>query len=133
MQQLTVIRKVNFRNSGQSRKSRKSQQAVIMPVGRVPRISRLMALAIRFDRLIEEGEIKDQADLARLGQVTRARVTQIMMLLQLAPDLQEAILFLPPTTNGRDRVREKQVRPIAAELNWKVQRKMWKQLTSHEE
>ena len=133
MQQLTVIRKVNFRNSGQSRKSRKPQQAVVMPVGRVPRISRLMALAIRFDRLIEEGEIKDQADLARLGQVTRARVTQIMMLLQLAPDLQEAILFLPPTTNGRDRAREKQVRPIAAELNWKVQRKMWKQLTSHEE
>src|SRR3712207_3152134 len=32
---------------------------------------------------------------ARLGHVTRARVTQIMNLLNLAPDIQEAILFLP--------------------------------------
>jgi hypothetical protein len=51
-----------------------------VPEGRIPRISRLMALAIRFDRLIKEGEITDQSELARLGNVTRARVTQIMNL-----------------------------------------------------
>ena len=84
-------------------------EPVPMPEGRVPRISRLMALAIRFDRLIKEGEITDQADLARLGNVSRARVTQIMNLLQLAPEIQEALLFLPRTVKGRDPIREHRI------------------------
>lgn len=84
-----------------------------------------MALAIRFDRLIQEGEITDQADLARLGNVSRARVTQIMNLLQLAPDIQEALLFLPRTVKGRDPIRERHVRSIAAQLEWRKQRKLW--------
>ena len=99
-----------------------------VPEGRIPRISRLMALAIRFDRLIKEGEIDDQADLARLGHVSRARVTQIMNLLQLAPEIQEALLFLPRTVKGRDPIRERHIRPIAAELDWRKQRKIWRQL-----
>ena len=99
------------------------------PEGRIPRISRLMALAIRFDRLIKDGEIDDQADLARLGSVSRARVTQIMNLLQLAPGIQEALLFLPPTVKGRDPIRETHIRPIAAELEWRKQRRLWKGLT----
>jgi hypothetical protein len=86
-------------------------------------------LALRFDRLITAGEVADQADLARLGHVTRARVTQIMNLLQLAPDIQEAILFLPRTTKGRDPIREIVVRPIAAEPYWRNQRRLWKCLT----
>ena len=34
--------------------------------------------------------------------VTRARMTQIMNLLNLAPDIQEELLLLPPVTEGRD-------------------------------
>src|SRR5262245_57819311 len=68
--------------------------------GRVPRVSRLMALAIRIDGLIRSGVVTDQAELARLGLVTRARLTQIMNLLCLAPDIQDQILFLPPSTCG---------------------------------
>jgi hypothetical protein len=63
----------------------------------IPRIARLMALAIRFEGLLRSGTIRDCAELARLGRVTRARVTQIMKLLNLAPDIQEQILFLPPS------------------------------------
>jgi hypothetical protein len=59
---------------------------------RMPRITRLMALAIKFDAMVENGEVRDYADLARLGYVTRARITQIMNLLNLAPDIQYAIL-----------------------------------------
>src|SRR5438045_91245 len=70
--------------------------------GHVPRIARLMALAIRFEDLVRRGEVQDYADLARLGHVTRARITQIMNLLMLAPDLQEQILFLPLVESGRD-------------------------------
>ena len=96
--------------------------------GRVPRVSRLMALAIKFDRLIAEGAVRDQAELAELGYVTRARVTQIMNLLHLAPDIQEAILFLPRVTAGRDPIRERMIRPVVGEPDWRKQRRMWKWL-----
>lgn len=99
-----------------------------VPVGRIPRVSRMMALALRFDDLIARGEVADYADLARLGHVTRARVTQVMNMLNLAPDIQEAILYLPPTTSGRDPITEYMMRPIAAEADWGVQRGMWRKL-----
>ena len=94
----------------------------------VPRISRLMALAIHFDQLIRDGVVADYADLARLGRVTRARVTQIMNLLNLAPDIQEAILFLPTDQQGRTPLIEKRARPIVAETDWREQRRMWRNL-----
>src|SRR4051812_3136563 len=94
-------------------------------VGRVPRISRLMALAIRFEDLLKKGEVKDYAELARVGHVTRARVTQIMNLLNLAPDIQDALLFLPGVEAGRDSVKEWQVRPIAAGPAGGGQRQRW--------
>jgi len=93
--------------------------------GRVPRVSRLLALAMRFQDMIDRGEVRDFADLARLGYVTRARITQIMDLTLLAPDIQEEILFLPPTVAGADRVKERDLRPIAAVALWPRQRKMW--------
>lgn len=93
--------------------------------GRTPRVSRLLALAIRFQDMLARGEVQDFADLARLGYVTRARITQIMDLTLLAPDIQEEILFLPRTTAGRDPLKEKAVRAIAAVPHWHRQRKMW--------
>ena len=74
---------------------------------------------------IAEGAVRDQAELAELGYVTRARVTQIMNLLHLAPDIQEALLFLPRTEHGRDPICERRLRAIAAESNWRRQRQMW--------
>ena len=74
------------------------------PPGRVPRIARLMALAIRFEQLIGAGEVADYAELARLGHVTRARMTQIMNLRLLAPDIQEQLLSLPQIEAGRDTI-----------------------------
>jgi hypothetical protein len=102
-----------------------------VPAGRVPRVSRLMALAIRFQGLLDRGEVKDYAELARVGHVTRARVTQIMNLLNLAPDIQEAILFLPLVESGRDPVKEWKIRPIITEAFWARQREMWLALASH--
>ena len=87
-----------------------------------------MALAIRFERPIRSGEIRDQPQIARLCHVSRARVTQAMDLLFLALDIQEEILFLPRTTAGRDPIREIMLRPIAGVRNWKSQRKMWEYL-----
>lgn len=130
MSSLTIERQVHFKRGQRACKIiKQGPEPSTTPAGTIPRIARLMALAIRFDRLIRAGEITDQADLARLGHVTRARVTQIMNLLQLAPDIQEAILFLPRTLKGRDAIREIMVRPIAAQANWRHQRRMWKCLT----
>lgn len=102
--------------------------APVVPVGRVPRVARLMALAVRFERLIRAGEVADYATLARLGHVTRARVTQIMNLLTLAPDIQEEILYLPLTTCGRDPIHLMQLQPIALTPLWADQRRMWHEL-----
>jgi hypothetical protein len=99
-----------------------------VPVARVPRVGRLMALAIRLDGLIRTGELPDQAAVARLGRVSRARVTQIMNLLFLAPEIQEALLFLPGATDGRAPVLVRDLQPIARELDWRVQRRLWQQL-----
>jgi hypothetical protein len=73
--------------------------------------------------------VTDYAELARLGYVTRARVTQVMNLLYLAPDIQEAILHLPRTVTGRDRRVLRDMLPIAAVADWRRQRKMWGELS----
>jgi hypothetical protein len=93
--------------------------------GRVPRISRLMALAIRMDELIRSGQVTGYAELARLGNVTPARLSQIMSLLGLAPDLMEEVLFLPRTFKGRDRIQLRHLLPIAPMADWRKQRRRW--------
>ena len=92
----------------------------------IPRIARLMALAIRFDGLLRAAEFRDYAEIARLGRVTRARVTQIMKLLNLAPDIQEQILFLPPLQG----LNERNLRPIASRIDWQEQRRMFQKIVS---
>jgi len=96
------------------------------PPVRIPRIARLMALAIHFDGLIRRGVVRDYADLARLGGVTRARITQIMNLLNLAPDIQERLLFLPGAAVGRDSVTEREMRAVCDVAEWREQREMWR-------
>jgi hypothetical protein len=98
------------------------------PSGKIPRISRLMALAIRFNEMIRTGEASDMIELARLGHVTQPRMSQIIALNQLAPDIQEALLNLP-STKGKPEIHEKRLRPIAAMLYWEDQRKYWRELT----
>ena|ERR1019366_7035659 len=90
----------------------------------IPRIARLMALAIRFEGMLREGAVQDYAQLARLGRVTRARMTQIMKLLDLAPDIQEKILFLPPIRT----LNERNLRPVVSCIDWRKQRRLFQEL-----
>ena len=127
---LTIDLPVHFQRGGHgSRKEMRSgvQTPALRP-GRVPRVSRLMALALRFDALVRSGEIDSYNELALLGHVTRARVSQIMNLLNLAPDLQEALLFLPLTQRGRDPIILADLMPIAACYDWRKQRRLWRKL-----
>jgi Resolvase, N terminal domain/Recombinase zinc beta ribbon domain/Recombinase len=89
--------------------------------GRIPRVSRLMALALKFQTLLSEGTVRNHAELAQLGQVSRARVCQILALTNLAPAVQEALLFLPKTVRGPDRITEHRLRGIACLVDWKAQ------------
>jgi hypothetical protein len=127
MSTFTVTSKAHFRLGSKGRKHLETGDAPTPPVepGRVPRVARMMALAIRFDGLIRQGIVTHQADLARLGHVSRARITQIMDLLSLAPDIQEAVLFMPLIPRGREPIQERELRQIAAVPDWRKQRRMW--------
>jgi hypothetical protein len=127
---LAVECEVHFQRERRGRKHLAEGPAPPLPEpGRVPRVARLMALALRFEALLRDGAVKDYKELARLGHVTSARVSQIMNLLYLAPDLQEAILFLPRTVRGRDRLVLRDLLPVAALADWIKQRRLWKEVT----
>ena len=131
---VTVTKQIHFSMRSRGRREMKPGPAPITettPEGSVPRVSRLMALAIKMDGLIRSGAVPDQADIARIGHVTRARVTQILNLTLLAPDIQEAILFLPRVRRGRDPLRETHLREVAALPDWSRQRLKWSQLTAN--
>ena len=131
---ITIECNIHFERCGRgSRKEvRTGEQPVATPAsGRIPRVARFMALAVRFDQLIRAGEVVDYADLARLAQVSRARITQIMNLLMLAPDIQEAVLFLPRVECGRDPIHLRQLQPIALVPDWRKQRCAWAELVDH--
>ncbi len=124
---ITIKQKVHFRRDEAGRRRITTEPRAIdtLPPGHVPRISKLMALAIRFDRLIREGEVSNQSELARLSHITQPRMTQIMNLLHLAPEIQEEIMFLTKVMAGCDPVHEKMLRTIVAEINWTKQKQMW--------
>jgi hypothetical protein len=102
--------------------------AVQLPAGRVPRVARLLALALRLEHLVRTRQVASYSELASLGHVTRARVCQIMNLLCLAPDIQEAVLFLPRTQRGRDPIILADLQPVAAAADWRKQRRLWRRL-----
>lgn len=89
------------------------------------RIARRVALAHRLEELVRSGEAKDYAALAAVGHVTRARVSQILDLLLLAPDIQERLLDMVKPDRGDELVSERHLRPIVAEPDWKKQREMF--------
>jgi hypothetical protein len=127
---ITVKQTVHFTRGGSGRRRicNKPPTAQDVPLGRIRRISKLMALAIRLDRLLHEGKVRDQSELARLARVTQPRMTQIMNLLHLAPDIREDLVFLPRVMSGNDPVNERLLRPLAAELDWQRQRRAWQSM-----
>ncbi len=108
-----------------------AQKRTNAPTGRIPRVARLLALAHKIYAMIHAGDLCDLADAARACNLTRARMTQIVNLLLLAPEIQETILDLPLTTKGRDSITERSLRSIVAEPDWQRQIKMWKTIGEH--
>lgn len=109
------------RRKGGQRSSGTESQPADAP--QIPRIARLMALAIKFQEMVDRGEVRDYADLARLGYVTRARLTQIMNLLLLAPDIQAVIL-----SSSVPELAERHLRTLTQIPAWEPQRRRWREL-----
>ncbi len=127
---ITVNRSVTLKQvkRGRRRITTGAPRPPASPVQRVPRIARLMALAIRFDNLLRSGQVADVTTLARLSHVTQPRMTQILALNLLAPDIQEELLHLPAVVSGKEPVHEKLLRPLTVETDWKRQRTLWSDL-----
>lgn len=101
-----------------------------LPSGRVPRVARLMALAIKMESVLRQGGTLSQTDLAELGCVTKARMTQILNMTLLSPEIQAAILDLPPVERGHDPISESDLRPVCAEPCWSRQEELWRRLVA---
>jgi DNA invertase Pin-like site-specific DNA recombinase len=102
----------------------RARKTVATAPSETPRISELMALAIRYEALMEHGAVDDFTEIAEQGSVTRARVTQIMNLRNLAPSIQEQLLIL----SGETRITERDLRAIANQLSWAKQIRMFRLL-----
>ena len=105
--------------------SDKTEPSRFPQAGRLPRVTQVLALAIHLEEMIRRGESKDYADLARFSCVSRERVSQIVRLNYLAPDIQVELLYLPPTPSGRYPIAETAVRKIANLYSWVDQRHAW--------
>jgi hypothetical protein len=88
------------------------------------RVARMLALAHECEALIAARIVADRAELARVLGFTRARVTQLMDLTLLAPDIQEAIL-IAEVEPGRDVVTERGLRAVVRHSEWAQQRRSW--------
>ena len=127
---LSIEYKATFRNKRKAAKTGKTPHSS----GRTPhalsfpRVTRLLALAHHLQGLIDQGIVHDYADIARLTGLSRARLTQIMNLGLLAPQIQEEIIFAAAIPLVPDYFKEHALRTVLKTPFWEEQLKIWKKL-----
>ena len=94
------------------------------PVGRPARVAVMLTLAHQIQSAIDRGEIPSQAEAARKLGLTRARLTQLLDLTLLAPDVQERVLALE-SVGGTEPLSERVLRPVARAPSWAEQRTLF--------
>jgi hypothetical protein len=97
-------------------------------VHRPARVARMLALAHRLQEAIERGEYRDRAELARVLGVTKARISQILSLTNLAPDIQEEILLYNKGDGHEHALTDRVLQMIARCSDWSDQRAHWSQI-----
>lgn len=97
---------------------------------RLPRICRLMALSIKYERLLQSGTVVNHRTLAQLAGVSESQISAILCLRLLAPDIQEWLLNLPEHDQGRDPLPWKAIHPLTTLTDWEEQRKRLSDLIS---
>jgi hypothetical protein len=87
----------------------------------------MLVLAHAIQSAIDDGIYESRAEAAKRFGLTRARITQLMALVTLAPDIQEDILFMV-TVDGNEALSARALRPLVAMPSWQAQRKLWRTL-----
>ena len=91
------------------------------PVRRPARVAQMLALAHKIQEAIDRGAVPDRATVARRLGFTRARVTQLLDLALLAPDIQERLLQLE-AVDGKEPMSERALRGVLQRWRWQDQR-----------
>lgn len=94
------------------------------PVRRPAKVARLLALAHHIQNAIDRGMVADRAAVARKLGFTRARITQLLDLLLLAPDIQARVLDLE-AVDGVEPMSERALRAVAHAGSWVEQPGAW--------
>jgi hypothetical protein len=124
----TVDVEITIQPKGRRKPGHDTRAAQAAAAPRIPRITRLMALAIKFQDMVDRGKVHDYADLARLGYVSRARLTQIMNLMLLAPDIQADIVAWSAHAEELPEIAERHLRRLTQIPAWEPQRRLWREL-----
>ena len=117
-----LVRKRKWRDSGLTEILR-GRQSVLRPA----RIAMTVALARELERKLDSGSVESYTELASLTELTAGRITQLMDLTLLAPDICQEVLQLL-SVNGKEPISERKVRSIVQALSWEEQREKWKKL-----
>ena len=94
------------------------------PVRRPARVAVMLALAHKIDAAIGDGHLRDQAEVARRLGFTRARLSHLLNLRLLAPDVQEQVLALE-AVDGVEPLTERSLRMVSQVPSWMDQRQRW--------
>jgi hypothetical protein len=116
---LSVEYKIDFANEDRKRNTKREPSIPMKKPPGIPRVARLLALAHHYLSLINQGVVRDYAEIASLYNLSRARLSQIMNLALLAPKIQEEILF------SSDRIKEKSLRRVLKTPTWEEQIRIW--------
>ena len=112
----------------QGKKKRFASAPTPSPGRRPSRIAVTLAFAQQIARAIARREMMDQAEAARRYGLTRARLSQILDLTHLAPDLQEEILFLE-AVGVHQPLGDRSLRPVLRHQLWADQRAAYRRLS----
>ena len=87
-----------------------------------------MACAIVFDEMLRRGEVTSYRELAEIAQVSPARLSQVMALLDLCPQVQQELVLLATASPSSDRITERRLRLLRGEVSWIEQARLWQSL-----
>jgi hypothetical protein len=116
-----VTGKLHCVRKGHTKRFVETPPVVPEPVRRPARVAIMLALAHKIQQAIDRGAVRDRAEVARRLGLTRARVTQLLNLTLLAPDVQERILFAE-SVDGVEPMGERAHRSRLRHLLWSRQR-----------
>lgn len=123
---ITVHQKLSLTKThrGRTQVEARPEEEPVKPTSSIPRISRLMALAIKYRGMLDRGEISGVTELARFCHVTQPRMTQILNLNLLCPVIQEQLFFLPRGESGKPAIHEKALRSVCRSTDWQTQKNL---------